>query len=154
MVLMTLDLILRVLHVTCAATMFGVTMGIGSSFKRTVGKREAYIEACTSVNRRQLLANIFGVLTLVTGLALIFEGGGMASVGKNIHISMTLLVVALAFGGLFMKPRGGKMLKLAEGGGDGTSDEEKGLGRQLAIGGGILHLIWLVILTLMFWPSL
>ena len=139
--------VLMVLHVAVAATAFGITLPVGSALKRASGRgREVKSAVATMAARSGQLAGIFGVLTLVTGLVLIFYLGGFAVVSKTIHAAMGIIVVMILHGAFFMRPAGNRILAAVE------QDEAawEAARKRYAMGHGIMSLMWLAILVLMF----
>lgn len=132
--------ILVLLHVITAAGWFGLALSIGGLVRQAAADGSAgIIEEGTKTVK---LMNTFVILTLVFGLIAFFVGGGFAAYGPQYHTSI-LLVVILAVIQFVLIGSGWKSLA---GQGDSTSARKK-----VAMGTGIGHLIWLVVLVLMFW---
>lgn len=145
-------IILLVLHIAVAATAFGISLGGPASLRRArAAGTEVFRHAVAEANRRGKIGGICGVLTLLTGLALIFNGGGFGAVGVNIHIALAVLLVMLGLGFGMLKPAGGKLAGLV-GQGDKDAEIDALLGR-LAAGSGVMQLLWLTVLALMFLKS-
>lgn len=140
-------LILQVLHVAVAATAFAITLPSGGAMKRAIGQgREVKLAAATLVNRSGQLASIFGILTLLTGLGLVFYLGGFKVVSPTIHAGLGLVLVMIAHGALFMRPTGKRIVAAVDQGDDAWAAARK----RFAIGDGVMQLLWLVVLVLMF----
>lgn len=148
---MTLRLILLVVHISSAATLLGVPLGIPGSIRRAKeGGPAALRHAAADADRRGRIAGITSLLTLVTGIALIFNAGGFASITKNFHAALGLMVLALVVSFTVMKPATGKLVAAVQ---KEPIDEAavEAARKKLAMGSGILQTLWLVLLVLMFY---
>jgi hypothetical protein len=94
---------------------------------------------------------MFSILTLLTGLGLIFVVGGFGAVPINIHISLTLMLIALAVSITLMRPATGRLVELTQAESLNVEAATAAV-RKLTMGQGILHLLWIVILTMMIVP--
>ena len=150
---MTAYLILNifvVLHVITAAAWFGLGLRLAGQ-ARTVLKldRAAAAALAEDVQRSVRLMGIFIVLTFIFGLIAFFAGGGFAVYGPIYHTSLTLIVILILLQFLLIRPSWKKLQA-------GLAAEKKAgqvesYRKRLAMGTGIGHLIWLVLLVLMFW---
>ncbi len=138
----TLFALFLVLHVVTAAAYFGLGLSLPrlgrSALATGGGAREALLaQGGRSV---QMMGGALGA-TFFLAIGALFSGGGFAVYGSPYHTSLTLLVVLLIVHFALVAPawRG-----LSRDGAQGA------LGR-LTAGTGIAHLIWVVILVLMFW---
>jgi high-affinity Fe2+/Pb2+ permease len=146
----TLRIILLVLHVAAAAVLVGASAGLIRNLKRNLELGgQSFVLATEDLKKRSGLMGMCSLTTLATGLCLIFMMGGFAVAPKNFHIALLLLLVALIFSATFMRPRGVKLGALAK---KEPLDKEGAMAliKKLAMGQGILHLLWLCTLTLMF----
>jgi hypothetical protein len=148
---MFLHLVLIVLHVTAAAVLFGAPLGIVGACRRALatGSRDAIRQAAAEGQRRGLIASICGLLTLVTGIGLIFERGGFKQVAPNFHMALGVMLLAVLFSVLWMKPAASRLVAATEPDPVDRAAFNKQLGR-LGMGSGIMHAIWLGLLVLMF----
>jgi uncharacterized membrane protein len=146
---MTIRVLLLILHIAAAALLFGSPLGIVRNAKSALDAHpSAFKLAAQEAARRGALAGIASLVTLLSGVALILLAGGFAVVQPRFHISLTLLLVAMIFSGVFMRPRTKKLVASSQ---QDPLPKQEVLGtlKQLAMGSGILHTVWLVILVLM-----
>jgi hypothetical protein len=75
--------------------------------------------------------------------------GGFKAAPLNFHMALGVMLFAIAFSASFMRPNTMKLVKLAQG---ATVDHDAARAciKKLAMGQGILHLLWVVTLSLMF----
>lgn len=133
--------ILVLLHVITAAGWFGLALGIGGIARQVAaGKSQGLIEEGA---KNIKLMNIFVVLTFVLGLIVFFIGGGFAAYGPQYHTSLLLVLILVAIQFLMIRPSWSKLVADTSGAGSAR----KRMGMAIGIG----HLIWLVVLVLMFW---
>lgn len=142
------NLILMVIHISVAAVAFAVTLTMGGAVRRASdASREVKLAITNLAARAGLIASIFGALTLLSGLALIFYRGGFAVISPTIHVALTLVLVMLAIGQLVQRPATDRLKAAA------TDDDAAGWAsarKRLAMSEGIQQLLWLVVLVLMF----
>lgn len=145
-----LRVIVLVLHVTAAALLFGGGTGIVRNLKTTLelGK-EVFKLATADAARRSRLVGMSSLLTLATGLALIFMTGGFAQVSLNFHIALAVMLAAIVVSSVLVRPSVMKLAGLAQAE-NIDKDAARSLIKRLAMGIGIVHLLWLITLTLMF----
>lgn len=144
--------LLITLHVLCVATWWGVPLTSPGMVRRGLAGGEKTFKAATiTASRMGMIAGISGILSLVTGLVLVFNQGGFSAVAPTIHVSLTLVIVMLGISFGLMKPTGGKLLAAAESWSDQTPTAVAPLLKRMAMGGGILQLLWMVVLVLMSW---
>ena len=129
--------LLVLLHVITAAGWFGLGLILASLSKQAVAGAPANEAGTKAVG----MMNMFGVLTLVFGLAAFFLGGGFGGYGPQYHTSLLLVAIMVAVQFLIIRKA---WSALAAGGGEAAR-------KKIAMGTGILHLLWLVVLILMFW---
>jgi hypothetical protein len=97
--------------------------------------------------------NVFIVLTLVFSLVAFFLGGGFAVYGPAYHTSLLLIVLMTLDQFLLVRP-GWNGLQAALAGPSDTGDAADSFRKRIAMGVGVGHLMWLIILVLMFWTEL
>ncbi len=145
-----LRIVLLVLHISAAALLMGLPMGIVRNIKANleIGPA-AFKQATTDAARRGTLASVGSLVTLASGITLIFLAGGFGSVPLNFHIALTLMLVAIVISSVLVRPT---VTRLAQVSLKEPIDKEAALGlvKRIAMGTGILHMLWLVMLTLMF----
>ena len=125
------------LHIVTAAGWFGLGLILASLSRKAVeGGGPAILSAGT---RAVGLMTTFVSLTLVFGLIAFFAGGSFGEYGPAYHTSITLLVI-LVLVQLFVIRTG--WAAVAAGGGQSAR-------KKVAMGTGIGHLLWLMVLILM-----
>ncbi len=140
---------LLVLHISSAALLLGATTGMLRNLRRTAALgKEAFALAVEDAGGRAKVMMKAGPTTLLTGLGLIFLLGGFAVVPLNIHIALALMLLAQVVSVTVMRPAMGRLLKIA---GEPVFDPGAVSAplKKLAMGQGILHLLWLSMLVLM-----
>jgi len=145
--------LLRVLHITCAALWFGAPLGLVRLLKDGLAGGPDAFRMSTAVGaRRGAVTGIAGVLTLLTGLAIVFHMGGFGSVAPQIHGAIAIAVVMLGISVGLLKPMGARLSAIAEKGLDdeGRAQAEAILKKMGPISHGI-HGLWLLLLVLMYW---
>ena len=138
-----------VLHIITAAAWFGMGLRLAGRARTVL---EAGPEAASALaedgQRSVYLMNIFIVLTLVFSYVAFFLGGGFAAYHPAYHASLTLIaILVLVHFFLIWRPWKSMVSALQNGGDAGTYR------KRVAIGTGSGHLLWLVILILMFWEE-
>jgi hypothetical protein len=147
---MLLKWILVILHIITAAAWFGLGLRLAGQ-ARTVLDLDGAAQATLAEDGQQSvrLMNIFMLLTLVFSIGAFVAGGHFAAYGPAYHSAVTLIVL-LTLDQLFVIRSGWSTL-LAYATGDGPSDDAAQSAKtKVAIGTGVGHLIWLVLLGLMF----
>ena len=148
---MILYVVLLTLHIAFAALIFGVPLGLAGGLRRAQGSGpEALRHAAQDAKRRDNITGMAAVLTLLSGLALVFERGGFAVLSTNFHIALSLMIAALVFGFSWMRPNTAKLVQATQQEPIDTEGAEKAI-KRLAMGGGILHSAWAVLLVLMIY---
>jgi hypothetical protein len=145
---MLLKWILVVLHIITAAAWFGIGL-------RLTGQARAVMEHAGDAQRALAeeggqsvwLMNIFIVLTLVFSLSAFVAGGHFVRYGPAYHSAVTLIVL-LTIDQLWVIRGGWSALAGAVDSGD--TDALESAKTRVAIGTGVGHLLWLVLLGLMF----
>lgn len=142
-----LDLVLLVLHIAAAASLLGVGLASPRLLRSAIGTgREAKALVAAAVAKGSQLGGIMALVTLATGLALVFHRGGFKVVAPSIHAAMGLLVLAIVFSFFFVRPVTQALVAAADKDDAAWSAARK----RYLMGDGILNVVWLVILVLMF----
>ncbi len=142
---------LVVLHIITAAAWFGLGLRLAGRARKVLdlgGEAGVALAADGQDSVRQM--NIFVVLTLVFSLGAFVAGGHFAAYGPLYHTSVTLIVL-LAADQLFVIRPGWNALQAAVEGGDVAAEAADSARKKVAIGTGMGHLLWLVMLVLMLW---
>jgi hypothetical protein len=139
-----------VLHVAMAAAWFGIAMRLSGESRAVVRAEPAAAPALAASGLRGVKQmGTFLVLALVFGLGAVLTNGGFESYSWdtwwNIHVSIVLLLLLIVLHYLVVAP-GWRALSAAA----GSPAAQQARGR-LAAAVGVGHLVWFVILVLMFW---
>ncbi|PSQ82605.1 MAG: hypothetical protein BRD44_07615 [Bacteroidetes bacterium QS_7_67_15] len=141
--------ILVILHILTAAAWFGLGLRLAGQ-ARTVASGNAPALA-EDAGRSVQWMNVFIVLTLVFAASAFVVGGRVGGsnpfsfYGPQYHTSLLLILVLTGLQFFVIRPGWNGLT-----GGDDTESARK----RVAIGTGVGHLVWLVILVLMFWNRL
>lgn len=138
------------LHIITAAAWFGLGLRLAGQ-ARTVLSLSGDAQVALAEDGRQSvrLMNIFIVLTLVFSIGAFVAGGHFATYGPAYHTAVTLILLLTLDQLLVIRPA---WATLQEHAGSESSDEEifESAKKRVAIGTGVGHLLWLVLLGLMF----
>lgn len=139
---------LVILHIITAAAWFGMGLRLAGQ-ARTVLEADGDAQTALAEDgaRSVWLMNVFIVLTLVFSLSAFVAGGHFATYGPAYHSAVTLIVL-LTLDQLWIIRGGWSNLQAAVA--DGAADALESAKTRIAIGTGVGHLIWLVLLGLMF----
>jgi uncharacterized membrane protein len=141
---------LLVLHIASAALLFGGALGLPRLVRNALSLgAAAFRVAAKEAQRRGTLTGIASLMTLWTGVALIFMLGGFARAPINFHIALTLMLVAIACNLVFIRPSLSKLVREGENPEPSATVVALAL-KKISMGQGILHLIWITNLVLMF----
>ncbi len=145
---MLLKWILVVLHIVTAAAWFGIGLRLAGQ-ARNVMNADGDVQAALADDgaRSVWLMNLFIVLTLVFSLSAFVAGGHFATYGPAYHSAVTLIVV-LTIDQLWIIRGGWNALQDAVA--NNAADALESAKTRIAIGTGVGHLLWLVLLGLMF----
>jgi hypothetical protein len=146
--MLVLKWILVILHIITAAAWFGIGIRLTGQARSVLehdgDAQRALVE---EGNQSVWFMNLFIVLTLVFSLSAFITGGHFARYGPAYHSAVTLIVL-LTIDQLWVI-RGG-WSALSEAVDAGTTDALNSAKKRVAIGTGVGHLLWLVLLGLMF----
>lgn len=145
-----LRIFVLVLHVSAAAILFGGSLGTVRSLKAGLElSRDAFKLTTSEAARRGRIMGMSSLLTFATGLVLIFMMGGFARVPVNFHMALGIFLGAIALSSILLRPTVTKLADLAQA---ETTDKDaaRKLIARLAMGTGLVHLLWIVTLALMF----
>lgn len=143
-----------VLHVITAAAWFGLGLRLAGQARTAIelgGEAGAALASDGRSSVRQM--TIFIVLTLLFSLGAFIAGGHFSAYGPIYHTSLLLIVVLVA-DQLFLIRPGWKALQDAMSPTNGSTpnvEDAQSARRRVVIGTGMGHLIWLILVLLMFW---
>ena len=142
-----------ILHIITAAAWFGLGLRLSGRARVVLNMKEAAARALLDDTQRSVyLMNVFIILTLLFSLGAFLLGGGFAAYGPAYHTSLLLIVIMVLVQFLLIR-RGWNGLQAALAGPDAPEAAES-FRKRVAMGTGIGHLLWLIILVLMFWNQL
>ena len=143
--------ILTLLHIITAAAWFGMGLRLAAQARAVLTlDRPAALALADDTARTVRFMGLFIGLTLLFGFATFVVGSiGPASYGGQFHTAMTLIVVLVAIQYLLVQPAWTKLRNAVE-----TGDDAEAFRKRVAMGVGIGHLLWFVLLVLMFWDKL
>ncbi len=141
---------LRAVHLLFMGVWFGVTLLSAGDMKRTLATQPdpAALELLSDrMMRSGRMAGISGILTWLSGLALVMYLGGMAAVPWPIHLALTLALVMIGLGAGGLNRTWGQIAAQLKG--DAKVEDVRPLMKRISMMSGIFHLLWLVCFLLM-----
>lgn len=143
-----------VLHVITAAAWFGLGLRLAGQARKVAelgGETSIAMAADGRTSVWQM--TLFIILTFLFSLGAFIAGGHFEAYGPIYHTSLTLILLLVA-DQLFVIRPGWNALQAAVTTPDGTSadvEAAESARKRIAIGTGVGHLLWLILLVLMFW---
>jgi hypothetical protein len=138
---------LRLVHFLGMGLWFFAAMSAPGDVRKTLALGKPHTDQLVSrVGRAVSIGLIGGLLTIASGLAMIFAYGGFGQVRPTIHAGLSLSFVALALELAMLRPA---ITKLGESLASGDGRELRTLGGRIGMFVGIGHLLKLVVLLLM-----
>ncbi len=148
---MTLLFVFKIVHVAAASVWIGGGLTAPRDIRRTLALGPPHTaQLLPRLRTIAQLMNLAALLTLVSGLALVFDVGGFARVPHRIHAGLALTLAAIVVGRFFIRPALvalGRALQ-AQGG----ADEIARLERRFRAFNGVEHALRSVVLVLMIYP--
>lgn len=142
--MLLLKFIFVILHIITAAAWFGLALRLTGQARTTAAAEPAAAAALAADGAHTVrLLGIFVVLTFVFALGAFLVGGAFGAYGPAYHTSLLLILVLIGVQFGLIRP-GWAALQRGEAGGK----------KRVAMGTGIGHLLWLVLLILMYWTQL
>ena len=139
--------VIRIVHMLSMAMWFAAPLAVTSDLKRTIARGKPHTDfVVPRVSRSLTIATVGAVLTILSGLGMIFALGGFKAVHPRIHAGFALALVTLSLE--FFLVKGG----LARIGAELDADKVRDLPplvKRFAMFTGITHLLKTVILVLM-----
>ncbi len=137
-----LHVFLIVLHIVLVTVWFGLTIRLQFLAKALGGGPLAASEEIRQAGDRTVqVATVAIILFYAAAIANFFVGGGFAVYGANYHASLALGLALVLVQVLLVQPAWGRL-----------SGGQPAQARRVAMGIGIGHGLWFVVLVLMFWP--
>lgn len=141
-----------ILHIITAASWFGLGLRLAGQARRTLAaEAEAARILLDDGGRTVYLMNIMIVLTIAFSYAAFFLGGGFGGNPPSFHIALTLIIVLAAIQFLMIHSGWNGLRRGIESNEPQFADSSR---KKVAIGTGIGHTLWLILLILMFWPEI
>jgi hypothetical protein len=144
--------VLTLVHVITAAAWFGMGLRLAAQARAVLNlDRPAALALADDTARTVRLMGLFIVLTLVFAFATFFVGGGFSGYSGRVqfHLAFSLIIVLAAIQYFLVQPGWTKLRDAVEAGADATAFR-----KRVAMGVSLGHLLWLVLLVLMFWDKL
>jgi len=139
--------LLRVLHFLGFAVWFGGALSIATDVRKTLTRGTPHTDVLADrVNRQVSIGLVAALVTIGSGLGMLFAIGGFAAVGPRIHAGLSLALVAFAVELLGLKPAIGRLRKAIAA---GKADDLRAITGRIAMLTGIGHSLKLVTLLLM-----
>jgi hypothetical protein len=143
-------ILVLVVHISASALLFGAPLGLPRLVRNGLAKGgESFRLAAGEAAFKAKLAGMGSMVTLMSGLGLIFLGGGFAIVPKNFHAALLVMLGAFAISISVMRPNTMRLVEASQKEPIDEAAARQAIGK-LGMGSGILHALWLVILILMF----
>jgi len=143
--------VLVVLHIITAAAWFGLGLRLTAWARKTAGlSGEAAVVMAEDGQRSVKLMTVFVVLTAVFSIAAFVIGGAFAVYGPAYHTSLLLIILLVLDHVLVIRPAWETLATAVSSAGPSSEGIKASAKKRVAIGTGIGHLMWLVMLILMF----
>ncbi len=139
-----------VLHIITAAAWFGLALRLAGRARTVIelgGEAGAALAEDGQASIRQM--NIFVILTFLFSIGAFIAGGHFSAYGPVYHTSVTLIVLLVADQLFVIRPGWTALQEAVAGAVDAEAAESAR--KKVAIGTGVGHLLWLVLLVLMLW---
>jgi len=148
-----LKYIFVILHIITAAAWFGLGLRLSAKARSVLTLEPAAATALVDDTQRTArFMTIFIGLTVLFSLAAFFLGGGFGFYGPQYHTSLLLILVLGALQVFVIEPAWKGLRGALAGEADaGGADSYR---KRIAISVGVGHLLWLIMLVLMFWNQL
>jgi len=147
---MMVHTVLIILHVLTASAWFGLSLRLGNQAKFAATGQPA---VAMDGSRTLALMGIMLMATFVLSMTLLAVGGGYPGLVQY-HIASALIIVLLAIQFVFLRPAWSKLRAAV----DSNLQSERSMGdavtrnsRKISMFAGMGHLIWVILLVLMFW---
>ena len=145
--------VLVILHIITAAAWFGIGLQLAGRVRQLLTLDAATAQVVgEDIGRSVRYMNLFLALTFVFALGAFLTGGGFAAYGPPYHTSLLLILIFLLIQFLLIRPAWNTIQSSFAG--DVPADKVASSRKRIAMGVGIGHLLWLVLLVLMFWTRL
>lgn len=144
--------ILVLLHVLTAAAWFGLGLRLAGRARRVLaldGDARTALATDGRATVRQM--TLFIVLTFLFSIGAFVAGGHFSAYGPLYHTALLLILLLTADQLFVIRPGWNALQNALPAGGDPDTDAAEAARKRVAIGTGVGHLLWFVLLVLMFW---
>jgi hypothetical protein len=140
--------LVKFLHILCAAAWLGAALWTPGDVRRTVALGKPFTDSLPRRARPALSLDLWtGIATLLTGIAFIALEGGVPRTG--VLVGFGAVLVRLALLGLGMRPAY-RAVEVSAAAGDLVAAQQPA--RRLGMFAGIGHLLWVIALAGMVFP--
>ena len=137
------------LHIITAAAWFGMGLRLATQARSVLSlERSAALALADDVGRTVYFMGIFIALTAVFAFGALGLGGGYPGLFQY-HLASLLIVVLIAVQFVLVRPAWRKLKAAVD-----TGAEGEAFRKRVAMSVGIGHLLWFVMIVLMFWDRL
>jgi uncharacterized membrane protein len=148
---MTFLFLLKIVHIAAASVWIGGGLSAAPDIRRTLSLGEPHsAELMPRLRGVAKLMNLSALLTLVSGLAIVFAVGGFARVPHRIHAGLALTLLAIIVGRWMIRPVIGDIAQATR-----TPVAREQLDRivtRFRVAVGVEHALRLAVLVLMVYP--
>jgi len=138
---------IRLFHFLGMAVWFAGGLGIASDVRKTIARGKPHTAILVPRIMRALnIGSIAALVTIATGVGMIFALGGFKAVQPRIHAGMLLAIITLAVEIMLLKPAAGRLGDALD---SGDGRELRPMAGRIAMFAGITHALKLVTLVLM-----
>jgi hypothetical protein len=138
---------LRLVHFLGMSVWFAGALGLAGDVRKTIARGKPHTEVLVPRLERSLgIGTIAALVTIGSGLGMIFGLGGFGAIGPRIHAGLALAVLTLT---VEMFPLRGQVHRLGEALASGDGRELRPISGKIASVVGITHALKLAILVLM-----
>jgi hypothetical protein len=148
---MTLLFLLKIIHIAAASVWIGGGLSATPDIRRTLplgpthaGELMARLRATASLMNRSAL------VTVVSGIVVVFAVGGFARVPHRIHLGLLLTMLAIVVGRWLIRPVIVEIARASKGAPSGTEIDRIVARFRVAVG--LEHALRLAVLILMVYP--
>ena len=140
--------LILLVHILSMAIWLASGLWVAGDMRRTLALGKPHTEVMvTRIERSKRITIASALLTVASGLGVVFAQGGFSVMPIRIHLGIGLTLCTFTVGAVLAEPTWQRIKKIAGSGGDAS--EALGLARRFSVFYGIEHVLKLVILFLM-----
>jgi hypothetical protein len=152
--MLTFFYILRFFHIMSAAVWFGAVLLTPGDVRQTLERGRPHVDGLKDRLQKSVGISLrAGVLTVITGFAIVMTSGGFGNVPFRIHLAMGLAVLMLGLGFMMINPLSEAICDVIDQKGEDL-EEAKSLATTFGALSGVNHLLWFITLGLMVIKSI